>query len=414
MKKIIGMLHLVLIFSTAAALAAETNISSTTMLGFNERSAPGFSDEFRAPLNQFLTINAADSDQKLSFSLYGWGRLQLEDPSKSGDGDLTTGFLNYRFPKSNAFIRAGRFYEFQITGVEQVDGVAARTDIGKYFALSVFGGAPVRTEFDNKGDLIYGGKATFKVPRYLEVGVSALREDGASTIRRDSVKDSRDLLGGNVFFNPHQMVDFHANASYNLVTEGLQEQRYLVNFRPIDKVQVSADYRDYRYEHYFASTNIPWLFSPDPDGKLRSVGGNINLRPFKPFELTLLYRHYRKSEPDTVQFDRYGFQTRYFAKPFTAGVHYYRIDGDETDLRYHEFYAFGETRMGKTTANLNVSTHVYDEKIYNEKLDLRIGGSLGYQVTKELQVTGGVSYGRNPHLEDDVTGTIWLTYNAKI
>src|SRR4051812_42929301 len=150
MKKIIGMLHLVLIFSTAAALAAETNISSTTMLGFNERSVPGFPDEFRAPLNQFLTINAADSDQKLSFSLYGWGRLQLEDPSKSGDGDLTTGFINYRFSKSNANIRAGRFYEFQITGVEQLDGVSARTDIGKYLGLSVFGGAPVRTEFDNK------------------------------------------------------------------------------------------------------------------------------------------------------------------------------------------------------------------------------------------------------------------------
>jgi hypothetical protein len=414
MKKIIGMLHLVLVFSTAAALAAETGISSTTMLGFNERSVPGFQDEFRAPLNQFLTINAADSDEKLSLNLYGWGRLQLQDPGSGGDGDLTTGFLNYRFPKSNAFLRAGRFYEFQITGIEQVDGVSARTDLGKYFGISVFGGAPVRTEFDTKGDFIYGGKITMKVPRYLEVGVSALREEGAVTFTRDSIKDARELVGGNIFLSPHQIIDFHANASYNLATEGVQEQRYLINLRPMDMVQVSADYRDYRYEDYFASTNMPWLFSPDPDGKLRSVGGNINLRPLKPFELTLLYRHYRKAEPEVAQFDRYGVQTRYFAKPFTTGFHYYRVDGDDKELRYHEVYAFGETRVGKTTANLNVSTHVYDEKIYNESLDLRIGASLGYEVTKELKLTGGLSYGRNPHVNDDVTGTIWLTYNPKI
>ena len=67
------------------ALAADLSLSSKTYGLLYQREFPGGEKDRYAPLYEYLSADAANLGGKpLSFHFYGWGRVDLAEPSGSG------------------------------------------------------------------------------------------------------------------------------------------------------------------------------------------------------------------------------------------------------------------------------------------------------------------------------------------
>ena len=120
--------------------AVDMGVNGSTIVRFEQRSVPGFSKTNVVPATQFLGIDADKlGSEALSLHLYGWGRVDLDQRStaeKSPDGDLSYGYLNYRFPLADGVVRAGRFFLYEGVAAEQLDGLYARADLAKSLGMS--------------------------------------------------------------------------------------------------------------------------------------------------------------------------------------------------------------------------------------------------------------------------------------
>jgi len=426
MKKIIGCSCLALSVLTGGAWAAEVDMNATTLVGIGESRVPSFDEvkeEFRTPAVQYLRADVTKlGSENLSFHFYGWGKWQIDDGRT--EGDLTTGYLNYRFPKANGYVKAGRFYEFQTTGIEQIDGLGFGADIGKGTRLTLFGGAPVRVDYDNKGDYIYGGKLAYHYKQYFGLGASTVREKGSNINRLADVeegpeaggdRDERFLVAGNAWLTPHKTVDINANATYNITTGNIAEQRYLLVLRPTEKFTVSGEYKDYRLKDYFSFTNL--TFSPfHQRGDFRTYGGTVNINISKPVELTGFYKYYDGAENEEGDSDRFGVSLRVKQGKGIASLQYMVVDGkSDEDRSFQQVYLYGLYDVSKT---VNVDAYAlvdfYNRAIYDTNYAVRLSGSAGYKITKDLKVAGSLAYDHNPHVTDGISGMLWLKYDLKI
>lgn len=401
------------------AAAADFGVDSTTLFRIEERSVPGFKDETIAPATMFLGLDADRlGDGNLSFHLHGWGRLDLGDDSTRGgsaDGDLSYAYLAYRFPTADGQVKVGRHFVYAGVANEQLDGVSARTDLAAGFTLSAFGGAPVRLNMtdDNKGDYVAGGRLGWRLPGYLEIGVSALREGGIDTGPASAIKDYRQLVGGDIWVAPFRMVELRGHSNYNTATDGFAEHSYLLQVTPLRSLALSAEYSDYRLRDYFASTNLRSLFNPDRDETLRSYGGSATWTIAKPVEVSADYKRINYDSPGRGNTNRYGAEARlnFLERKLKTGLSYHRADADRSINSYHEFRGWGLYDVSRFRGSLDAIVHRYDDGIYSEKTAYELIGSLGYRILPALMLSGDLSYGENPRLDSELRGVIRLVWN---
>jgi hypothetical protein len=117
MNRLAGMATLLALLLPSMAAGAEISADGTTIIRVEERSVPGFSKQSIVPATQYLGLDMNDVGTKgLSLHFYGWGRVDLGDDSsestdpKSTDGNFSYGYLQYRFDKANAAVKAGRLF----------------------------------------------------------------------------------------------------------------------------------------------------------------------------------------------------------------------------------------------------------------------------------------------------------------
>lgn len=433
MKSLAATIALFLLLAPTLAQAAELEANGTTILQLEERSVPGFAKQRVAPATQFVGVNAEKlGDGNLSLHLYGWGRVDLADRSTdegTTDGDLTYGYLLYRFPKANSQIKAGRFFIYEGVAAEQIDGVSARADLAGGFAASLFAGAPVHLDRsgDNKGDYIGGGRLSYRLPGILEVGASALREGGVDTggkidtaaATRTDVKNYRQLVGGDIWLSPHRMVELNGHTFYNTATEGVAEQSWLVEVRPLKPLSLSASYDEQRFKHFFATTGFPRtslnsLFNPEAGDKISSHGVSATYVVARPVEITADYKRYNYHRENHGNANRYGGEVRLVLldNKVRAGLSYHRTDASTAGINsYHEVHGYGLYNAARYFTSADIIFHVYDDKIYNKDSAFEATASAGYRIMPNLTFSGDVSYGENPRLTDEVRGLLKLTYN---
>jgi hypothetical protein len=111
MKQRTGAVLLATLASTGA-WAQAVNGFSTTIARVSRQDTPGFPAGTLAPVTEFVGLDATGlgSDQ-LSLHLAGWGFTDLADassPNGKNGGDLSYGYLQYRFGRANAELKAGR------------------------------------------------------------------------------------------------------------------------------------------------------------------------------------------------------------------------------------------------------------------------------------------------------------------
>lgn len=409
-----------------AAGAADYSVDSTTIFRIEQRDVSGSAKQNIMPATQFLGLDADKlADGNLSVHFYGWGRADLGDKSYNNDtvdGSLTYGFLQYRFKEANADIRAGRFFVREGIVNEQVDGVSAHTDLPLGFGLSAFGGANVHTKHlfgensDGKGDAIFGGRANYRYKGLLELGASAVYESNAPTLLNHTNGNHR-LLGGDIWFTPHKMIEVIGHSSYNTETKRIAEHSYLLNIKPVQDLVLSGEFNEQHGLSYFNSsalfTSLP-TFNPAENS--RSLGASASYQLTKVVGLVADYKHYTR---DRGNADRYGALIKLSllnnAVRSGFGYHYLRagsgfaISGTPS-ASYHELRGYIMTDTKTWFAALDALGYLFKEKIFNEKAAWELAASLGYHITPALALSGDISYGRNPDFTEETKGLVRLTY----
>ncbi|HEY6839332.1 MAG TPA: hypothetical protein VI389_11355 [Geobacteraceae bacterium] len=417
MKRLTARLALVLLIFPATASAVEVGTYGTTIVRFEERSAPGFAKERLVPATQFLGIDTYRlGDDNLSLHLYGWGRVDLADRStaeKDTDADLSYGYLDYRFPKANGAIRAGRFFLYEGVAAEQLDGVNARADLAKGFTASVFGGAPVKLDRDgrSKGDYIVGGRMSYRLAGILEIGASGLHEGRVLLDPVSGVTDDRQLVGGDVWLSPHRAIEVRGRTVYSASTQAIAEHSYLLTVKPVPAFSVTGEYNENRLKDYFAFTNLRSLFNPDAGDTVWYYGASATYAVAKAAEVMADYRHYRR---DTLGgSDRFGGELRltFLDNKVRGGASYHRLEGASGINSFHELRGYVLYDDKKYAASIDAIEHLYKDNIYGRKSAYEIAGSIGYHVMTNLALSGDLSYGQNPQQNDELKGLVRLTFN---
>lgn len=416
MKRLAACLALTVLLFPAATAIADVGAYGTTLIRFEERSIPGYDKQRVAPATQFLGIDADKvGDQNLSIHFYGWGRVDLDNQSTAGsrtDGDLTYGYLSYRFPQANAAITLGRFFQFDGVSLEQMDGVRAQTDLAVGFTLSLAGGVPVRLDRsgDNKGDYLFNGRLAYRIPSLLEIGVSSLYEKGLTSGPTADLKDYWQLVGGDLWFSPLKMVEARGRLSYSTGTGGIADQSWLLTVKPADPLTIAGEYNQTRFKDAFAATNLRSLFNPDTGDQVKYYGGSVTYAIAKPVEVTASYRHYDRQL--TGKSDRYGADARITMMDggIRAGLSYYRLEAATGINSYHETRGYLLYDKTPYVASLDLISDFYDQSIFGKKTAFEVLASAGYRFLENLTLSGDMSYGQNPRYNDEVKGLVRLTF----
>lgn len=454
MRRLKWCLGLLLCLIPTVSLATEYSIDSATYLRFQQYAAPGFDKKFQAPATEYLTIDAAKIGvDSLSLHFYGWGNATMGSILPNEDrynGNLTYFYLNYRLP-NNASVKAGRMFIFDGLANEQIDGVSFRTDLPQGFTLSVYGGAPSKLDYEknttltindkpmtfnegnNKGDTIIGGRVSSRVAGIMELGISTLYEGGIRTkisngtleqnaegyIAPGSLRTYRQLVGGDIWLSPIKMLEVNGHTFYDLASAGMAENSYLMTVRPLDKLSVTADYTDQNPKNYFAASNLPSLFNPTVNDKLRRYGANVTVIATKAIEAAVDYHHYNRETKGNS--DRCGFDLRGtfddnkvrtgFSYHYVKGADAASVNGSTPATRYNELRGYAMYDAHTYVAAFDGIAQLYNQNINGRNNAFEVLASLGYRFAHNLLLSGDISYGQNPEYNDEVKGLIKLVYN---
>ena len=420
-----------------AALSAEVSVDATSIVRVEQRADQGLSKKDIVPATQFLGLDADKlADGNLSLHVYGWGRADILDKSYNNDrytGSLTYGYLQYRFNRSSD-ARLGRFFVHEGIVNEQIDGASIRTELPLGFGLSAFGGANVHTKklynenSDGKGDAIYGGRVNYRYNGVLELGASGQYEtkapkltsllDDGITPRYKTVNHR--LVGGDVWFSPHQSVELMGHISYNTVTKGVAEQSYVMNVKPLQHLVLTGEYDEHREQNYFYSWASFSKLALNPAERSRSLGGRASYEFSKAVELTADYKRYTREFGNA---DRYGADLKltFLNNSVRSGLGYHYLRAGEKfaiagipSASYHELRVYTLHDTKTYFASVDLLDYIFKDKVYNEKSAWEAMASVGYHLTPELAVSGDMSYGRNPQFTEEIKGLVRVTYNMSI
>jgi hypothetical protein len=436
---------------SAAGWAQEVNVYSTTMAQVWKQETS--TDKYTyAPATQFLGIDATKlGSDALSLHLYGWGMTDLADQStpngKSG-GYLTYGYLQYQFPTANAEIKAGRFMVTQGGGIEQVDGVSARADLRGGFTVSAFGGRPVRftsaldpaakSDYEFQHDVIFGTRLSYRIPKAGEIGVSYL-QDGTTAAKdlpiASPVDYSRRQLGVDMAFSSGAAWNFSGRTLFDVAKHPdlpgstnspskIAEHDYNLTVKVAGSVSLTGNFTERNFFAYFAGSNLQSLFRQDEKDKFRSVGGSVIWGSPASVEVVADFRRtHRESYGDA---NRFGADVRWnlSSLKILSGFGYHRVSADDAPLfgtttpvyglSHGEARAWVMYQKGLLSASLDGIFYNFSDKA-NPNLGgqgsiYQIVGSLGYQATTNLKVSGDISYGDDSLFKKQVMGLLRVEY----
>ena len=438
---------------SAAGWAQEVNVYSTTMAQVWKQETPGFEKYTSSPVTQFIGIDATKlGTDALSLHLYGWGMADLADQSspngKSG-GYLTSGYLQYQFPQANAEIKAGRFIVTQGGGMEHVDGVSARADLRGGFTISAFGGRPVRftsvldpdakNDYEFQHDLIFGTRLSYRIPKTGEIGISYL-QDG-STAAKDlpipSLVDySRKQLGVDIRLSPHAAVDFSGRTLFDMASHPdtpasvlekpskIAEHDYTLSVKVAGAVSVTGTFVERNFFAYFAGSNLKSLFRQDEKDKFRSFGGSVVWGSASDLQVIADFRQTKRESYGDAS--RFGADVRWNLSnlKIMSGFGYHHVNADDAPLvgthtptygmSHGEIRAWAMYQKGLMSASLDGIFFNFDDK-KNPNLNgqgsiYQVVGSLGYQATTNLKISGDISYGDDALFKKQVMGLLRVEY----
>jgi len=395
--------------------AADLSVSSNTYLRYYQKEFTGGNKDTYAPLYEYLSADATNlGGTPVSFHFYGWGRVDLSDPSggTSGkeSGDLGSAYLEYLHPKGNAQMKFGRFFFAEGVAAETIDGAffKVKTPIG--FGISGYGGAPVEHSIlDNTdvGSSIYGGRVFYNRSGLTEIGVSYLKEKGPFE------GEDREMYGGDLWLHVFGPVELTAQAAYNQATKGMASQRYALRVVPGSRFDISAGYEAYSYKDLFQTTLHPAFATPSIDNtdKVQTIFGILDWAFVPGWTLEVAGKNIRhdKSDPGDANRGEVGVRYTYNDKKDVAGLSAAFVSADKSVNEYQEYRGFASYSPSKLRVTLDALTQRYKEEINGKNNQYQVVATAGYQVLAALNLSGNLTYTQSPNYDKDYAGLIRAT-----
>lgn len=417
---ILGAVLTLFLYSLPAgpASAADLAFSSRTYGLLYERDYAGVKKEKYAPLYEYLTMDTADLGGKpLFFHFSGWGRYDLKEDSGGDDasGEISSLYLEYLHPEGNAQAKLGRFFLAEGVAMDTLDGAFAKMTTPVGLGISLYAGIPVEYSIlDNveRGDSLFGGRVFYALAGVLELGVSYLKEDGST-----GAKD-RELYGGDLWLQVAKGVEINGQAAYNGEANEMASQRYAIRFVPSSTYDITAGYESYTYEGLFRSALNPVFLSPSADntddvGKIFIIV-DWGFAPGWTLEVAGKNIRHESADPGDANRGEIGLRYGYNGGKDMAGTSIAFTAADRDENEYTEFRAFASYSPDKLRLTLDAIVQYYKESISAKKNAYQVVATAGYRLLDALQLSGNLTYSRDPVYEKDFAGLVRLSYDFGI
>jgi hypothetical protein len=370
------------------------------------------------------------------------------DPYGKSRGYVSAGYLQYRFDQANAEVKAGRFSVNQGGGVENVDGVFARTDLRGGFAISAFGGKPVlyravdpisQRDYKYQSDIIFGTRFSYRIPKMGELGLSYL-QDGtkpAQDLTQPSVADfTRKQIGFDVALTPIAIVNFNGRTIFDIAkhpdvpagTENpsrIAEHDYSASVKVVENVSIAGGFVERNFRAYYAGTNLPSLFDQNEKGKFSAYNGAVNWGVNPDLRVVADYRHTKREIYGDA--NRFGAEVRYnfTAWKIQSGAGLHRVNAaDEVapsllgvstfGLSYTEFRGWAMWDGGFYFASADGIYQKFADKnnpnLYRKGWAAEAVASAGIRPSHSLKVSADLVVSSNAYDKKDFAGLVRVEY----
>jgi hypothetical protein len=403
---VVPVLAVALASGVTRAGAAQVTLESRTYLPMYE---DGNSKKHVTPY-EYLDVDAEDlGTPGLFVRVGGWGRVDLatESYDKKSNSEFQYGFLGWRAPRSNAELRLGRIAVTAGAARNEVfDGAQAGSDLPAGFDVLAYGGVPVETDTGGRsGDSLYGGRLSQGVAGIYRLGVSYLKE-------KNDKATARDEAGLDVWVRPLLPLAISGSSLYNNDEKKFSRHAYSIGTEPLfHGLRLTARYSWTDYRTFFTGTeNSPFVFpAVDPDERLRTLGGDVEIPIAAGFTLTGDYTNYDYAIAATA--NRYGARLDWAGKAGTsAGIGYHRCQGDAAENRYDEYSAFGSAHLGRVAVSGLLQEVRYGEEISGTRDAFTATLAADTSLSPALSLGADVEYGSNPDFKSEVRGMLKLTW----
>ena len=403
---------LAILFSGHTANGADVDLRASTYLHIYQVDQLLGPDTFHAPLYQYLSLDVREANSPdLSFHLYGWGRLDLQeetDPDMS-QGHLSSAHARYRHREGQGQVRAGRIFVTEGTAMEAVDGAYLKESFDG-FGVALFGGVPNGDEdaqFD-RGDTLFGTRVWAAIPGRIEAGLNYLSEDGTFE------GDKRQETGLDLWLRPTEGTTLTGKLLYNLSTSDMAIGDLTLLYQPTQKVDLALAGSKYSYQNLFQATTNPAFgdSSLDPDDEVTTFSGNAEWRPSELMTLlgTVKMVDHKADDPGDVMRTEAGIDLTLNGYVNVAGFRIAAQSGDLPENGYNDLRGFTMFSFGRLACALDALVTSYEEQIDGEDQALQVTGSAGWEITKLLKISTDLRLTRSPVYEEDVSAVLRLDY----
>ncbi len=402
----------------ADSSGAETRIESDTIFRVFQRDTAAEEDAAVLPAYEYLQIDTGElEDYGVSFHLYGWGRADLADSEYFEDqtaGELLYGYVEYRRDANQYGLRLGRQHVFEGVANETVDGLRLSGNLGDYFSLSVYGGQPVglNSVQGSDGDSIVGGRLAHHNGSHYDIGVSykASENDGET---------AEEMLGVDLAVSLPEDIRLSGFSNYNQESEGWAEQSWELRV-PLGRFTLKPYYQQFSYEDYFATgANAVSVFQDRAASgeELTAYGLDALWQYDQNWTFSGKVKQHDYDQADSAQtysvlaawqgeeVTQYGAEIGRTAAGDTAGNEY-------TLVRVYVYSEKTGGRLGMAFLSADVLLAQYDEEIFgvDSSLFISLGGGKRFMGDALLVKLSG-DYSQDPYFDEDLRGTLTVSYN---
>ena len=246
--------------------------------------------------------------------------------------------------------------------------------------------------------------------------------------------DTRKQLGVDIRLTPVTMFDFRGRTVFDVASHPDQapgapersriaEHDYTATVKAGDQVTVTGNYAERNFYAFFAGTNLPSLFRQDENDMFRGFGASITWTVPTGVQLVADYRHMHRESFGDV--NRAGGEIRWANsdKTLLSGVGAHWVNAGNTkfvdpatpyrSLTHMESRAWIMATRGKFTGSLDGILQRYEKDnpylAYIRNV-YEVVGSLGYQATSNVKVSGDISYGSTPVARHETRGLLRAEY----
>ncbi len=405
-----------LICGPVSGWGAQLQLASDTLLRVFDRELPGSSSDLAVPAYEYLQVDAGQLNQHgLSFHLYAWGRADLAGSDffqKDTAGELLYGYLEYTRAFSNLNLRLGRQAIFEGVANESLDGLRVSGDLGRWIAISLYGGQPVALDAKNgrDGDLIWGGRVSHHLGSKYAVGVSyqEIQNDGDTAEERLGIDGSLTVLDG---------IGIFGSSVLNLDTDGWAEHAWELRW-DIAEFHLRPFYRQVQYEDFFNAgvhSANPFRFLQQTGETLTSYGAEGSWRPSASWELGITAKAY--------DYDRAKGKPAYLAGLLSwhgegltqVGGELGFMEGDDVTSNYFLSRIYGYLDQIALLGGGYVSGDLmyvnYDRPVFGR--DYSLFASLGAGrpfLDRALTLALSLDYSQDPFFDNDLRGMVVAKY----